>query len=168
MRSLVVGRFQVPHLGHVKLIRQALEAGPDLAIAIGSTQAKPSTRNPLTFDERKQLLEAALPDVFGPGGPGRIYNVPDLNDPVRWVAHCLAITGPVDHVFGNDDGTLALFEQAHITVMRPGLEHRESLEGSAIRRLMVEDDPTWQKSVPKAVAKLLIEWKIPQRLRLLA
>jgi len=161
VRGLVVGRFQPLHKGHVALIQHAREQCVDLAVAIGSSQAKPSLRNPFTAAERRQMLHAAFPGLAA-------FDVPDLNDAPRWAAHCLAITGPVDRVYGNDDATLDLFEMDGVPVVRPGLVERERYEATAIRALMAEDDPAWRKLVPPPVAALLEAWDAPRRLRLLS
>lgn len=153
----MVGRFQPLHKGHVALVKAAQERCGEVAIALGSTQAKPSLRNPFTAPERRQMLAAVFPGV-------PVFDVPDIHDPSRWVGHCLALTGPVDRVFGNDDQTLDLFEQAHVPVERPGLVERGQYQASAIRALLAEDDPAWRKAVPPAVADLLQEWDAPRRL----
>jgi nicotinamide-nucleotide adenylyltransferase len=157
----VVGRFQPLHKGHAALIKAAQERCGEVAVAIGSAQAKPSLRNPFTAQERRQMLAAAFPSVAA-------FDVPDIHDPVRWVAHALAITGPVDRVFGNDDATLDLFELAGVPVERPGLVDREAYEASAIRALMAAGDPAWRKAVPAPVAELLARWDAPRRLMLLS
>ena len=158
VRGLVVGRFQPLHKGHVALIKQAQEQCVELAIVIGSTQAKVTARNPFTAAERRQMLQALFPAV-------PVFEVPDLNDPPHWAAHCIATTGPVDRVYGNDDATLDLFEIDGVAVVRPGLVQREDYEASHIRALMAEDDPAWRKLVPPPIADLLVSWNAPRRLR---
>ncbi|HUR62238.1 MAG TPA: adenylyltransferase/cytidyltransferase family protein [Candidatus Thermoplasmatota archaeon] len=157
MRALVVGRFQPLHKGHAALIKQAQEECGEVAIAIGSTQAKPSLRNPFTAAERRDMVAAVFPQV-------PVFDVPDLHDPPRWASHCLGITGKVDKVYGNDDATLDLFEMEGLAVVRPGLVHREEYEASAIRALMAEGDRAWMKAVPQPVADLLLKWDAPRRL----
>ncbi|HUR63007.1 MAG TPA: adenylyltransferase/cytidyltransferase family protein [Candidatus Thermoplasmatota archaeon] len=161
MRGLVVGRFQPLHKGHAALIKAAQERCGAIAIALGSTQAKLTLRNPFSAAERRQMLAAVYPSV-------PVFDVPDLNDPARWAAHALAITGRVDRVFGNDDATLDLFEMEGLAVERPGLVEREQYEASAIRALMAEGDPAWRKAVPPAVAELLTKWDAPKRMMLLS
>ncbi|MES2155248.1 MAG: adenylyltransferase/cytidyltransferase family protein [bacterium] len=161
MRGLVVGRFQPLHIGHVHLIQQAREQCGTVVIAVGSTNAKPNARNPFSFEERKAMLQAVFPGV-------PVFAVPDIHDREAWVAHLLAITGAVDRVYGNDDNSQSLFEAAHVDVARPGLERRDEWEGTAIRRLMAEDDPAWRKHVPPAVAALLLDWHAPERIRAMA
>lgn len=161
MRALVVGRFQPVHLGHVQLIRTAREACGEVALAVGSTNAKLSLRNPFTFAERKQMLEAVFPGIA-------VYDVPDIHDREAWVAHVQRIVGPFDRVYGNDENSQSLFEAAHVDVARPGLVDRAKWEATAIRAMMAEDDPTWRKLVPKEIVPLLEAWHAPRRLMMMA
>lgn len=163
MRGLVVGRFQPLHNGHVRVLRDALKECGSLAIAIGSSTAPATLRNPFSCDERKAMLEAVLgPDMRA--GAVSLHAVPDLHDATRWARHCLELTGPVDCVYGNDEATLELFEREGIPVRRPGLWERSQLEATAIRRLLAEDDAAWRQAVPPAVARLLDEWGATARL----
>lgn len=164
MRALVVGRFQPLHKGHVALVTRALEDSADVVVAIGSSTAKPSLRNPFSADERRQMLTAAFQsDVQA--GRLRIVEVPDLHNPPRWVDHVLSITGRVDRVYGNDDDTMDLFERAGVPVVQSGLVDRERYQASAIRAQLAEDDAGWRKAVPAAVAPLLESWQAGKRLR---
>ena len=162
VRGLVVGRFQPFHNGHLALIRSAGEQCLELTVGIGSATAKPSLRNPFSFDERKRMVEAALGAARL---QARVLAIPDLHDPPRWAAHVAAIVGPVDKVFGNDDETLSLFELAGVPVVRTGLVERERHEARLVRAQLAEDDPSWRRAVPPAVAQLLDQWEAGRRLR---
>ncbi len=157
LRALVVGRFQPLHNGHVQLIKLAREQCGEIAVAVGSTNAKPSLRNPFTFEERKAMILAVFPEI-------PVFAVPDIHDREAWVAHLLAITGAVDRVYGNDENSQSLFETAHVDVARPGLMERATWEGAAIRAMMAEGDPAWRKLVPKQVTGLLEAWHAEGRL----
>ena len=166
MRALVVGRFQPLHKGHVALLQSALEDCQSVVAGIGSATARTSLRNPFTADERRQMIAACFPaDVAS--GRLAILDVPDIHNPPKWVAHVLSITGPVDRVFGNDDGTLQLFEMANLPVASPGLVERERYEANTIRMQLAEDDPAWRKAVPAAIVPLLERWAAGKRLRAL-
>lgn len=166
VRALVVGRFQPLHKGHVALVTRALEDCQSVVVGIGSATAKTSLKNPFNAAERRQMLGACFPNEVA-AGHLRIVDVPDINNPPRWVAHVLSITGPVDRVFGNDDDTLGLFELANLPCVRPGLLDREKFEASHIRMLLAEDDPAWRKLVPAPVVPLLEQWGAGKRLRAL-
>lgn len=55
-----VGRFQPFHNGHLAVIKEALSMTKNLVVAIGSSFAPRSSKNPLTFDERKKIISEAL------------------------------------------------------------------------------------------------------------
>ncbi len=158
-RALVVGRFQPVHLGHVHLIKQAREHAGSVVVVIGSSDAKPSLRNPFTFEERAEMLRAAFGDDL------EIIGVPDIHNPPRYPAHCMELVGPVTEVFGNDDRTMDLFEDDGHRVFRPGLEHRTEWEAATVRAWLAEGDSAWRRAVPKGVATILDRIEASKRLR---
>lgn len=164
VRALVLGRFQPLHTGHKALIQEALGRGATVVVAIGSSTAKTGLRNPFSAAERRQMVEAAFPNEVRSGAIV-VAEVPDLHDPIRYVAHTLAITGPIDVVYGNDDETLALFERAGLRIESPGLVDRARYEAKVIRAQIAADDGTWRKAVPPAVAELLLKLDAARRLR---
>ena len=59
-RALVVGRFQPLHYGHLHVFRYALGRAKELVIVIGSSQFCCVPRNPLSVDERMEMIVRAL------------------------------------------------------------------------------------------------------------
>lgn len=161
MHGLVIGRFQPLHKGHEALIKAAIEDCVDVTVGIGSSTAKPSVQDPFSLDERKAMIHAVFGDQV------RIVAIPDIHDPPNYADHVFELTGPVDKVFGNDDRTLMLFEDAGVRVRRTGLQQRERFEGRQIRLQMAEGDGSWRKSVPTKVATWLEENDASKRIRLL-
>ncbi len=164
VRALVLGRFQPLHTGHKALIQEALGRGATVIVAIGSSTAKPGLRNPFSTAERRQMVQAVFPNEVRSGSVV-LADVPDLHDPLRYVAHVLAITGPIDVVYGNDDDTVGLFERAGLRIERPGLVDRQRYEAKVIRAQIAADDLTWRKAVPQGVAELLLKLDAGRRLR---
>lgn len=85
--AVYIGRFQPPHQGHLATAMQALDTHERLIIAVGSSHAAPSPKNPFSFDQRQTLWRKA----FGSEGL-RTHNVTivPLRDYLynnqRWVA----------------------------------------------------------------------------------
>lgn len=161
VRGLVIGRFQPLHRGHQALIKAAIEDCVNVVVGIGSTNARQDGRNPFSYEERAEMVRA----VFGE--QVEVVSLPDIHDPPRWVRHVLAITGPVDKVYGNHDPDLDLFEEEGIAVVRPGLVERERLEGRTLRLKIAEGDPDWRRDVPAPVVHVLERLGADRRLRLL-
>ena len=59
--GMICGRFQPIHLGHLAVINAALADCGHLIIAIGSAQEARTKRNPLSFEERKELILKCVP-----------------------------------------------------------------------------------------------------------
>lgn len=79
----VIGRFQMPHLGHQHLIDQALVNADTLIIFLGSANHAITFKNPFTDFERQLMVEQYVrsknKDVRL-----EIRNVPDFIDDVDW------------------------------------------------------------------------------------
>lgn len=56
-----IGRFQPPHPGHIQVIKEALKYGPTLVL-IGGSNVSSNTRNPLSVDDRMNLLYSLNPE----------------------------------------------------------------------------------------------------------
>ena len=54
--GLIVGRFQVFHLGHEQMIRKAIETCDKTLIFIGSAQESLTQKNPFSYDLRKEII----------------------------------------------------------------------------------------------------------------
>lgn len=70
--GIIVGRFQVLHLGHVDMINQAIELCDQVGIFIGSSQESGTLKNPFTYEKRKEMLEALFGDKVS------VYPLPDI------------------------------------------------------------------------------------------
>src|ERR1700761_6901901 len=57
-----IGRFQPFHVGHRKVIEEALHRASHVVVLIGSAFAAPSHRNPFSFDARRRMIV----DSFAP------------------------------------------------------------------------------------------------------
>jgi len=57
-----IGRFEPLHLGHLSVLRRALDEAERVIVLIGSADAPRSARNPWTFEERAVMVRAALGD----------------------------------------------------------------------------------------------------------
>lgn len=59
--GVFIGRFQPLHVGHLQTIERALNEVDELVIVIGSARTARNLRNPFTADERRLMIESALP-----------------------------------------------------------------------------------------------------------
>ena len=87
--SLVIGRFQPLHLGHMDVIRKCAEESDHLTIGIGSAQYSHTTENPFTAGERYLMIEETLKDEGIKNYS--IVPVEDLNRYSVWVSHVVSM-----------------------------------------------------------------------------
>lgn len=60
--AVFVGRFQPVHRAHLQIMENAMKEADRLIVVVGSHRSPRTLRNPWSFDERKTMLELALPE----------------------------------------------------------------------------------------------------------
>lgn len=60
--AIFIGRFQPFHNGHLAAIHKALEIAEEVILVIGSNKASCDIKNPLTYEERVDLIKHTLDD----------------------------------------------------------------------------------------------------------
>lgn len=55
---VLIGRFQITHTVHAQLFQHGIDNSDHLIIQVGSSDVARDEKNPFTFDERKQVIEA--------------------------------------------------------------------------------------------------------------
>lgn len=82
--AILIGRFQPPHNGHLALLHAALAQARQVLVILGSACQARTPRNPFTWQERADMLRAALPEAER----SRVALLPvrDYYDEPRWAA----------------------------------------------------------------------------------
>lgn len=150
--SLVIGRFQPLHKGHMDMIEKCAEGSSHLIIGIGSAQYSNTMENPFTAGERYLMISSALRDE----GIDNFSIVPvdDLNNYPMWVDHVVSVVPPFQNVYTNNPVTKQLFEDAGYEVRSSPWYNRDTYSGTEIRRRMV-NDLEWRSLVPDSVSKVI-------------
>lgn len=150
--SLVLGRFQPLHNGHMDVLRKCADESEHLVVGIGSAQYSHHPENPFTAGERYVMIQNALRDE----GISNYSIVPieDLNRYSVWVAHVESMSPPFKTVYTNNPLTKRLFEEAGYEVRASPLYNRSVYSGTEIRRRIV-DGEEWRSLVPRATAEVI-------------
>ncbi len=165
-RIVVPGRFQPPHLGHLNLIRQALERAREVIIAVGSAQESFTPTNPLTAGERIEALTLMLREELGKDY-FRVFNispVPDIAMNKVWVQYLRMMLPRFDSVITGNELVAILFEDMGYPVLRPKMYMRGECSGTLIRKLAVSGGD-WKKCIHPVVAEFLESIGFVERLR---
>ncbi len=165
-RGLFLGRFQPFHTGHLAVVADLRRRRPDeeLLLGIGSAQVSHTPENPFTGGERMEMVLRALAEARVDG----VVPVPllDIDRHGLWVAYLASLLPPFDRVYTRNPLTELLFGEAGYEVVPVAWQDRERLEGTRIRRALLEGD-AWRALVPPAVAAYLDAIHAPERLRTL-
>jgi nicotinamide-nucleotide adenylyltransferase len=150
--SLIIGRFQPFHNGHMEVIRKISKVSETLTIGIGSAQYSHTVNNPFTAGERYRMISNSLKDT----GITNAYIVPieDLNRYSVWVSHVVSMSPPFSVVYSNNSLTRRLFLEAGYKIKDSPLYNRSEYSGTEVRRRMLSDED-WRSLVPKAVADVM-------------
>ncbi|THJ34909.1 NUDIX domain-containing protein [Lampropedia aestuarii] len=81
--AIFIGRFQPPHSGHLAMLRHALNAAERVVVVLGSAFQSRTPKNPFTWQERRDMLLAALPEVDRQRV--QFLAMRDFYDEARWV-----------------------------------------------------------------------------------
>lgn len=152
--SLVVGRFQPLHNGHMDVIKKCASESDHLTIGIGSAQYSHDIENPFTAGERYLMIKNSLEDEDITNYS--IVPIEDLNRVSVWVAHVVSMAPPFRIVYTNNSLTKRLFNEAGFEVRASPLYNRQVYSGTEIRRRMIAGEE-WQSLVPKSVFEVIYD-----------
>jgi nicotinamide-nucleotide adenylyltransferase len=163
-RGFYIGRFQPYHTGHHRVVEQIATEVDELVVGIGSAGDSHSARNPFTAGERIMMITKALVDF-----DLVTYAVPieDLDRNAVWVSHVQSMSPNFDVAYSNNPLVIRLFDEAGIEVRQSPMFERDVLEGTEIRRRMV-DGGDWETLVPDAVVEVVEEIDGIDRIRKVA
>ena len=149
--SLVIGRFQPFHRGHLAFILRCIAESDWTVVVVGSAQESGTSDNPFSSQERLRMIDAAL-------RAERVENystgtVDDVHSDPLWVRNVEAAF-EFNTIYSNNPHTLKLFgEEGYACVTYP-LTDRDNLSGKEVRRRMAAGED-WRSLVPAAVAEVI-------------
>ncbi|WP_341667928.1 NUDIX domain-containing protein [Alcaligenes sp. SDU_A2] len=81
--AVLIGRWQLPHMAHLALLRTALEQADSVVVVITSAWRSRNPRNPFSASERQAMIDSMLDD----DQRSRVRFVPvrDYSDERRWI-----------------------------------------------------------------------------------
>ncbi len=140
--AIIVGRWQLFHKGHETLLHAALAAAQQVIVVIGSAFRSRDVRNPFNWEERKAMIEAALP----PDVENRVQFLPvrDYFDDVRWNS---AVRDGVQKITGGRGSvTLVGFKKDHTSYyldhfpnwVWQAVEQVHDIDATALRNVFFE------------------------------
>ncbi|MDY6771708.1 MAG: adenylyltransferase/cytidyltransferase family protein [Candidatus Nanohaloarchaea archaeon] len=165
--AYIVGRFQPLHLGHEDLIAYAREAYDEVTVITAEGRDQPSDRNPLSLDEREQLLDEVYSDAQDlnmdqlPGdnegihtGEDEVFSILDRYHGQPYDVTCIT----------ENPETIAALGDDYQIKAPPDTEYRDKpYRGGHVRELAAEGDD-WTVGVSDQVADELDELGFEERM----
>jgi len=150
--SILIGRFQPFHKGHLEMVKKVAGESDRLTIGIGSAQYSHTPGNPFTAGERYMMISESLKDE----GIDNFYIVPieDLNRYSVWVSQVVSLSPPFAKVYSNNPLTKRLFFESGFDVRASPMFNRSEYSGTEVRRRM-SAGTEWRSLVPDAVSRII-------------
>lgn len=166
-QALFVGRFQPFHLGHLSVIKKALETEDRLIIVIGSAEENHEPDNPFTAGERFQMIEAVLKSEGFTHDQFAIIPIRNVKNYILWTAHVDQYVPPIYKVYTGSPIVKELYlSQENYEI--EDVEMVSEISGTSIREKILKGDERWKEYVHKDVAALIEKWKGTERLRMVS
>lgn len=171
----VHGRFQPPHLDHLRYILKAksrcdfLYVGiaqcdiSNLVVSAAAHRHDPAA-NPFTFEERRTCIEAMLEEAGVSPDEFKVVEFP-IEQP-----HLICKTVPAGAIFFTtvvepwNEQKIGLLRSQGFTVEVLYRDQKE-ISGTCIRSMMLAGNPQWRKLVAPSVAALVDKYDGEGRLR---
>ncbi len=151
-RATYVGRFQPFHLGHFQVVETYSQEFDEFLVTLGSADKSREEDNPLTVEERKEVIHQCFPDI-------QILALEDEGsseeDNQRWAEKLEEKTGADTVLSQNDLVKRLVKEYTDMELMEHQLFDPEVYSGTEIRR-RIRSDEEWRYLVPEC-AKEKIE-----------
>lgn len=166
-QALFVGRFQPFHLGHLDVIKRALEVEDRLVIVIGSAEENHELANPFTAGERFQMIEAALEASGIARDRYVIIPIRNVMNYFLWTTHVDQYIPPVYKVYTGSPIVRQLYE-VYGKYKIADVKIFADISATSVREKMLAGDASWENDVHPSVAALIKHWKGVERLKMIA
>ncbi|MDY6769643.1 MAG: adenylyltransferase/cytidyltransferase family protein [Candidatus Nanohaloarchaea archaeon] len=144
MNAVFIGRFQPFHRGHHRVVREHRDGYDRFMLAMGSAETSRTRDNPLTADERMEVIHACFPGLavipLADEGPTEADNR-------RWAEKLERETGADVVISQNDLVQRLVREYTEMNLVAQELYDPDRFSGTELRRRIRGDEP-WQELVP--------------------
>jgi len=153
--GLIIGRFQPPCLHHLEFIKEVINSGvKEILIGIGDAGVL-DDKNFLTATQVKELL---IPNLDKLNFPYEIVTIPDINNPPKYADYVKTFFPEINknNVFLFTENTYTsdcFINYGHnFKIVKPKIL---PIHATNIRQMITDNNPDWQKFVPKNVIEFI-------------
>ncbi|MFB6291895.1 MAG: adenylyltransferase/cytidyltransferase family protein [Candidatus Nanohaloarchaea archaeon] len=154
-RAVYVGRFQPFHLGHFRVVDEYREEFDEFVMALGSADKRREEDNPLTVEERKDVIHQCFPGLHILG----IEDEGDTEEDNRQWAEKLEEKTGADVVLSQNELVKRLVEEyTDMELLEHQLFDPEVYSGTEIRR-RIRSDEEWRYLVAGCAEEKIEEYR---------
>lgn len=157
MKTVIIGRFQPLHNGHLALFDKAFSFGDEVIVVLGSAKQARTPKNPFTAAEREVMIRAAFP-----GRPMSFVHQRDYHDDELWNDAVRRAVGGEARIVGMEKDDSSYYLRNFPQWQRVSVTPRDELSATEVRKLLFADNPTkWlllETRLPGAVLDYLRGW----------
>jgi len=151
--GLACMRLQPLHIGHKRLIDRMLSECERVYIAVGSAQEEGTKRNPISYINRRRLIESLYVEKWLEGKL-RVVPADDIDDFPNWSKYILSLIPEIIHkYYAGSEKDASAFK--HFTVENYPKFEIEILDraefpvtATRIRKLFQQNNPAWKLHIP--------------------
>lgn len=172
--ALFIGRFQPFHKGHLEMVKKILKENERVIIVIGSAEKNFIQYNPLTAAERFQIIDESLKEAKILAEKYCIIPIRNVNNYALWVNHVNIYVPPYTRLYTGSKIVKACYQGKY---SKPNEDCKAGPEVVQLKRVLglsatkvrtaLLKGKGWEKMLPPAATKLLKNWKIPSRLKII-
>ena len=151
MHSLVIGRFQPLHKGHVQMLEYAASKSTFLVIGVGSCNRQDTFENPFLAQEREQMIKESLEFEI----PYELRRIPDFDDDQKWIGW-ISENIHFDTLMSNSELEQNIFRGGGFNVLDIPFYDRQKLSSTEVRKKMIEGGD-WMSLLPAGTLKIIEE-----------
>lgn len=151
MRAAFLGRFQPLHEGHHNVIESYREEHDDFVVVVGSSDKERERDNPLSFEERKEIIQNCFPDLEVIGLEDKSK---DDEGNRKWVQKLQEITGADMMISQNDLVKRLVQEHTDMVLEEQELHGGDMYSGTEIRR-RIRSGEEWRYLVPDCASEII-------------
>jgi len=151
MKAAFIGRFQPFHRGHRKVIEEKKDSYDEFYIVIGSKEKAGTEDNPLSFEERKKIIEACYPDIDIVGVKDREKNDEGNR---KWLEEVKRKSEAEIIISGNPLVSKLVEDNNELELDQPDLHDPDVYSGTAIRR-RAKSGEEWRYLVPSCAEEII-------------
>ena len=156
--ALFIGRFQPFHLGHLSVIEDIASSGFNrVVIGLGSSQYSGTDQNPLTAEQREELIHASIQNTSSLNVEYAIVRIPDIHDDRMWVDHVHTTVAKSGYEFSSiytgNHNTSTLFSSSPVEIVP--VQFIIQISATEIRQMAKSQDESWKRYVHSSIIELV-------------